>query len=223
MARSAACFVCLLLWSTSALTVPTSIGVQGRLTTPNGLPVDGVLQLIATGRTADAMTEAERLASAMQAEGDAAAVSAASRARDIARALLDAQEAFDADQFGESKQAAARAASTTRTLRDSGLVDGNLADPVIALAGQQWSRANVADRARGRGADLALVEAATPLRQGDRGDAVAALQRLLGMDVAGGAGTFGPQTHRAVLRFQSQHGLTVDGVVGAGTIRELTR
>lgn len=206
-------------------TSPIEGGGEGpriRPSTETG-PVDGVLQLIAAGRTADAVTEAERLASAMQAEGDATAVTTASRARDIARALLDAQEAFDADQFGASKQAAARAASTTRTLRDSGLVDGNLADPVIALAGQQWSRANVADRARGRGADLALVEAAAPLRQGDRGDAVAALQRLLGMDVAGGAGTFGPQTQRAVLRFQSEHGLTADGIVGAGTIRELAR
>ncbi len=50
---------------------------------------------------------------------------------------------------------------------------------------------------------------------------MAALQRLIGMDVAGGSGIFGPATERAVLRFQAGHGLTADGIVGAGTIEKL--
>ena len=190
-------------------------------TGPEPGPVDGVFQLVAAGRSADAVTEAERIATSVRDDDSSELIAAASQARDVARALLDAQEAFDADRFGAAKRAAGLAASTARALRNSGIVSGNVTDPVIALAGQQWTRADVADQARGRGADIALVESAAPLRQGDRGEAVSALQRLLGMDVGGSAGIFGPQTHRAVERFQSEHGLSVDGIVGSGTIRKL--
>src|SRR4051794_10619949 len=49
------------------------------------------------------------------------------------------------------------------------------------------------------------------LRRGDRGPQVAAVQRALGIPADG---VFGPQTKRAVKRFQAAHGLEVDGIVG---------
>lgn len=52
------------------------------------------------------------------------------------------------------------------------------------------------------------------LRQGDRGDAVAALQRALGIAADG---DFGPGTKKAVIAFQKKQGLTADGIVGRGT------
>ncbi|NJM57630.1 MAG: peptidoglycan-binding protein [Synechococcales cyanobacterium RU_4_20] len=53
------------------------------------------------------------------------------------------------------------------------------------------------------------------LRQGDRGEAVVRLQKLLGVTPADG--DFGPATHTAVIRAQRQAGLSPDGVVGPAT------
>lgn len=183
--------------------------------------VDSVFALLADDQLVDAMADAEHIATAM-ADAESA-LTAASRARDIARFLLDAQEAFDAERFRDAKQSAHDAAVSARFLRDNDIVSGNLTDPVIARAGEAWRRANEADRTRGRGADIALVEAAAPLRRGDRGEAVEALQRLLGMDVGSAAGIFGPATDAAVKAFQRRQGLGADGVVGAGTIRAFRR
>jgi peptidoglycan hydrolase-like protein with peptidoglycan-binding domain len=57
------------------------------------------------------------------------------------------------------------------------------------------------------------------LRQGARGEAVKALQRLLNTYGArlGVDGDFGAVTHRAVVAFQAANGLDQDGVVGAIT------
>jgi cell wall-associated NlpC family hydrolase len=52
------------------------------------------------------------------------------------------------------------------------------------------------------------------LRKGDRGPAVAAVQRALAISADG---VFGPQTRRAVRAFQARNGLEVDGVVGPMT------
>lgn len=58
------------------------------------------------------------------------------------------------------------------------------------------------------------------LEQGDRGRAVAQLQRALGLRADG---VFGPRTTRALRRFQRRHGLTVDGVAGSQTWTALRR
>ncbi len=58
------------------------------------------------------------------------------------------------------------------------------------------------------------------LRRGSKGDAVARLQEALtaaGFDTGGADGTFGAGTEAAVKAFQTAHGLTSDGIAGAGT------
>lgn len=64
------------------------------------------------------------------------------------------------------------------------------------------------------------------LRQGDRGDAVKALQYLLmgrgfGCGNCGADGIFGGDTFRATTGFQSRNGLTVDGIAGLKTMGAL--
>jgi peptidoglycan hydrolase-like protein with peptidoglycan-binding domain len=49
------------------------------------------------------------------------------------------------------------------------------------------------------------------VKHGDRGSAVRAIQRELGLTADG---VFGPITERAVERFQRRHGLVPDGIVG---------
>jgi hypothetical protein len=56
------------------------------------------------------------------------------------------------------------------------------------------------------------------LKRGDRGPAVARVQRRLRVSADG---YFGRETERAVKRFQRRRGLTVDGIVGRATRRAL--
>jgi peptidoglycan hydrolase-like protein with peptidoglycan-binding domain len=56
------------------------------------------------------------------------------------------------------------------------------------------------------------------LKAGDRGAAVARVQRLLRVS---DDGVFGPKTERAVERFQRAHRLTADGIVGSKTLDAL--
>ena len=56
------------------------------------------------------------------------------------------------------------------------------------------------------------------LKKGDRGNAVAAVQRKLGLRADG---NFGAATSRAVKRFQKRKGLDADGIVGPATRRAL--
>jgi hypothetical protein len=59
------------------------------------------------------------------------------------------------------------------------------------------------------------------LRLGSRGEAVAELQSLLGINNLASPGTFGPLTDSRVKAYQAQHGLTVDGIVGRSTWESL--
>lgn len=62
------------------------------------------------------------------------------------------------------------------------------------------------------------------LQSGSSGQAVQALQKQLNAKHGYGLtvdGQFGPATDTAVRNFQSKHGLTADGIVGAATWREL--
>jgi hypothetical protein len=68
------------------------------------------------------------------------------------------------------------------------------------------------------GAAVADAATVTSVKRGDRGPAVAKIQRKLGVPADG---VFGPQTERAVRRFQRRRGLTVDGVVGPQTRQAL--
>lgn len=72
----------------------------------------------------------------------------------------------------------------------------------------------------GAGGDrpVAQSSAAGVLKVGSRGEAVAALQRKLGIAADG---VFGPQTRTAVKRFQRRRGLTVDGIAGPQTLSAL--
>lgn len=71
--------------------------------------------------------------------------------------------------------------------------------------------------------------AASVLRTGSSGDAVARLQRFLRDTFPGYAGglvadgVFGPMTAAVVAEFQRRTGLTADGVVGPDTFRELAK
>jgi soluble lytic murein transglycosylase-like protein len=56
------------------------------------------------------------------------------------------------------------------------------------------------------------------VKRGDRGSAVRSIQRKLRIPADG---IFGPQTERAVKRFQSRHDLVPDGIVGPLTRRAL--
>ena len=65
-----------------------------------------------------------------------------------------------------------------------------------------------------------LFETTSILRRGDRGHEVARLQELLaelGYEVGAVDGIFGPRTGAAVLAFQSDLGIGVDGLVGTET------
>ncbi|MHB0955538.1 MAG: NlpC/P60 family protein [Pirellulaceae bacterium] len=66
----------------------------------------------------------------------------------------------------------------------------------------------------------------TVLRNGNRSPDVAQLQRLLNQKVVPSPnltadGDFGPRTERAVRAFQTQHGLSADGIVGPQTWAKL--
>jgi peptidoglycan hydrolase-like protein with peptidoglycan-binding domain len=65
---------------------------------------------------------------------------------------------------------------------------------------------------------------ATTLKPGDQGVQVRRLQRVLarlGYSVGAADGVYGPATQAALTRFQKDHGLTADGVLGPRTLRAL--
>lgn len=131
-------------------------------------------------------------------EGDAVA--------DLQRRLSEAGFPCGADgQFGPRTEQAVRDFQAARGLEVDGVVGP-----------QTWA----ALTAGGAG-----VEGRPLLQEGDAGDAVADLQRLLtgaGFPCAGD-GHFGPRTGQAVRDFQASAGLDADGVVGPRTWAALLR
>jgi peptidoglycan hydrolase-like protein with peptidoglycan-binding domain len=67
-------------------------------------------------------------------------------------------------------------------------------------------------------ADSGAMSAEIILKKGDRGSAVSAVQRKLGLTADG---RFGAGTQRAVKRFQRRSHITADGIVGPATRRAL--
>jgi peptidoglycan hydrolase-like protein with peptidoglycan-binding domain len=67
-------------------------------------------------------------------------------------------------------------------------------------------------------ADSGAMSAEIILKKGDRGPAVSAVQRKLGLTADG---RFGAGTQRAVKRFQRRSHITADGIVGPATRRAL--
>jgi len=88
-----------------------------------------------------------------------------------------------------------------------------VADAIEANQAGQGVATAVADEPAATASKRTVV-----LRKGDRGRAVRAVQRRLGITADG---VFGPQTRRAVRRFQRRKGLVVDGIVGPVTRRAL--
>lgn len=85
-----------------------------------------------------------------------------------------------------------------------------LASPAELAQGIDWSTVQMAKQDPTNPATYPLLE------EGDRGPAVALLQKLLGV-ASGGVSRFGPKTLAAVVAYQKSHGLTPDGRVGLQT------
>jgi peptidoglycan hydrolase-like protein with peptidoglycan-binding domain len=132
----------------------------------------------------------------------------ASHEADLARSEVW-KRSLDASRARRAAQAALR----RRRLRLRGSTGSLVA---VAL----MSGALGAGLAVGHGADRPAAQAAAAgvLRAGSSGEAVAALQRKLGIAADG---VFGRQTRVAVRRFQRRQGLTVDGIAGPQTLAAL--
>lgn len=76
----------------------------------------------------------------------------------------------------------------------------------------------VSDWVKANGFSIADIFYSPPLRLGSRGSNVVELQKMLNIQQTG---LFGPTTQQTVIKFQEQHGLTADGVVGKHTWQAL--
>ncbi|MFE3164061.1 peptidoglycan-binding protein [Streptomyces sp. NPDC059224] len=115
-------------------------------------------------------------------------------------------------QFGSSTLHAVREYQAATAIAVDGRVGPQTKSRLYATAGTAPAAIN-----------LRSSSCAANIVQGDKGGCVTELQRLLGhfgyaVDVDG---DFGPGTASAVRSFQSSHGLTADGQVGANTKRAL--
>lgn len=108
-----------------------------------------------------------------------------------------------------------RKAAEPRTLPQARKASATLV--IAAFAAALPVTGGAQSRAKSSGAAEVRVQL---LRMGNRGPAVAKVQRALGIDADG---IFGPKTRAAVKRFQRSHGLLVDGVVGPQTRGALFR
>jgi len=172
-----------------------------------GIPTDGIFgpqtrRAVRTfqarhGLTVDGIVGPQTRASLAKAQGserDGSLLRLGSRGTAVAalqRALGIPADAI----FGPHTRRAVRAFQARHGLRVDGIV-GPETRGTLRRAGPRASRSG------------------SLLELGDRGPAVAAVQRALGIPAEG---VFGPQTRKAVRAFQARHGLTVDGIVGPQT------
>jgi N-acetylmuramoyl-L-alanine amidase len=114
----------------------------------------------------------------------------------------------DAGSFGESTERALRDFQRSRGLRDDGVCDRNTWSAVV----ESWFA--LGDR---------LLYRRRPMLRGD--DVAALQQRLsaLGFDPGRVDGIFGDDTQAALMDFQRNVGLAVDGICGRVTVGELER
>jgi putative chitinase len=168
---------------------------------------------------------------------------AAQRLADAARALQAGVDALGRGEREAAKAAAHRGANLLRALRNEGHLSGQTADAAVLDAGRLWQRADKAEDpeqdAAGGGQDQGSPDPAAPssaddlkalsaalaggkhLREGAKGPAVSALQRLIGMRGEAVTGEFGPTTTAVVQKAQRAAGLDPDGVVGPATLGAL--
>lgn len=93
---------------------------------------------------------------------------------------------------------------------------GNFTD-AFAVDVEKWQKAHglTADRIIGPDTWTSIVQSAPTVRYGSKGNAVSAVQLLLGgLDVDG---DFGRKSKAAVIAYQSANGLAADGIVGIKT------
>ena len=230
---------------------PSAPAPQEEVAPPTAGPVAaGALDAAAAPLTASAWAGAAAAATDFAASPEAKAnPSVAAGATQLARAAALLGEASAALQTGDgatTKSKAHEGANILRQLRDQGLLSPAAADQAVQAAGALWRRA---DQARpnapapapapqeqpapapstpaGPTTAAALDTVARALQggkilaQGDEGDAVIALQRLLGMEGEALTGRFGPTTTSVVKAAQSRAGLVADGIVGPATLGAL--
>ena len=102
-------------------------------------------------------------------------------------------------------------------------------DPLFALRSFQQDHGLIADGIYGP-KSKAVLEAANPsqnttvLRKGDKGDAVRMMQTMLiPCGNTGADADFGNKTKDALMRFQKDHGVAVDGLYGPQSRASLTQ
>jgi len=114
-------------------------------------------------------------------------------------------------EYGEATAAAVKAfQAAMRNLWDDGIAGPDTQNALYSSSAKK--------------ADKAVASTGSKLQQGSEGDAVKTLQKRLkelGYLTGSADGKYGEATKAAVIAFQKNNGLTVDGIAGAGTQNKL--